>query len=121
MVRPHPLSARLPGIRQGIIAPRRVAGASAAAMFALLLSGCDAQRVNQLEERVAQVEAKADAAEKRSKTAESLAVQSQPQAISQPEPVPQNDLDSTSDDVAGPADDSVSNDAPPPMADNGKS
>lgn len=117
----HSLFARSRGMARGGFAPRRVAVILPAAALALLLSGCDAQRVNELEARVTQVEAKAEAADKRAKAAESLAVQSQPPAISQPEPVPQNDLNPAGDDADAPADDSVSNDAPPPpMADNGK-
>ncbi len=116
----QPLLATPTGIPQGSFALRRIAVASAAASLALLLSGCDAQRVNELEERVTQVEAKADAADKRAKAAESLAVQNQPQAISQPEPVPQNDLNPDNVDVVDAPDEGGGNDAPPPMADNGK-
>ncbi|MEO0032541.1 MAG: hypothetical protein RIS94_2299 [Pseudomonadota bacterium] len=47
---------------------------------ALSLGGCgDSERVTQLEQRLANVEAKADAAEKRAKAAESFAARNAPQ------------------------------------------
>ena len=101
-------------------AARRMALASAASAIALLLSGCDADRVSALEERVKTVEAKADAAEKRAKAAESLAVSNQPQAVSQPDPVPQNDDPSAGDFPESSGDDPGDPAVPPPMADNGK-
>ncbi|MFM9936102.1 MAG: hypothetical protein ACKVOL_07865 [Novosphingobium sp.] len=111
----HSLFAPLRGL-----APRRVALALAASALALALSGCDGQRVDKLEERVKLVEAKADAADKRARTAE--AIVSETQTISQPDPAPQTDLDAASDDNADQSVD-VGGDpdvVPPPMADNGK-
>ncbi|WP_421847738.1 hypothetical protein [Novosphingobium sp.] len=99
----------------------RVALASAATALSLLLSGCDADRVSALEERVTAVEAKADAAEKKAKAAEALAVTNQPQPISQPEPVVQNNDNPDGDDPAASVDDGGDPaPPPPPMADNGK-
>lgn len=98
---------------------RRFVLAGAAIGSALLLSGCDTDRVVALEERVKAVEAKADSAEKRAKAAESLAVSNQPQAISQPEPVPQVDENPDGDNPE-PSVDEGEPGAPPPMADNGK-
>ena len=100
--------------------PRRLALAGSAAAFVLLLSGCDVDRVNALEERMTAVEAKADAAEKKAKAAESLAATNQPQPISQPEPVVQNDDNPDGDDPAASIDDGGDPPPPPPMADNGK-
>lgn len=98
---------------------RRFVLAGAAIGSALLLSGCDTDRVVALEERVKAVEAKADSAEKRAKAAESLAVSNQPQAISQPEPVPQVD-ENPDGDTTEPSVFEGEPGAPPPMADNGK-
>jgi hypothetical protein len=97
---------------------RRFALTSASAGLALALSGCDADRVNTLEERVTAVEAKADAAEKRAKAAESLAA-SQTQTVSQPDPAPQSDINPGDDDAVDTSVDGA-DEAPPPMADNGK-
>jgi hypothetical protein len=102
-------------------AARRIALACGAAGLAALLSGCDVDRVNALEERVTAVEAKAESAEKKAKAAESLAVSNQPQAVSQPDPVPQNDIDPGADDPGASIDDGSGDAPPPPMADNGKS
>ena len=101
-------------------AARRLALACGAAGIALVLSGCDVDRVGALEERVTAVEAKAEAAEKRAKAAESLAATNQPPAVVQPDPVPQNDLDPGGDDPGASIDDGGEPGAPPPMADNGK-
>lgn len=94
--------------------------ALAASGLVLALSGCDGQRVDKLEERVKLVEAKAEAADKRARTAE--AIVSETQTISQPDPAPQTDLDAANDDSADqPADAGGDPEvAPPPMADNGK-
>ena len=98
---------------------RRVTMALAAATAALLLSGCDAQRIDKLEERVTVVEAKAAAAEKRARTAE--AIVSETQTISQPDAVPQNDLSPRNEDTPDQSNDNGEGEAPPPpMADNGK-
>jgi hypothetical protein len=99
---------------------RRLALASGAAALALLLGGCDVDRVNALEERVTAVEAKADAAEKKAKAAESLAATNQPQPISQPDPIVQSDDNPDGDDPAASIDDGGDPPPPPPMADNGK-
>jgi len=114
----HPLSLAL--LRPLHSAAPRLALASAAAGLAMLLGGCDTERVNALEERVTAVEAKADAAEKKAKAAESLAVTNQPQAVSQPEPVQQNDDNPDGDDPGASIDDGGDPPPPPPMADNGK-
>jgi hypothetical protein len=99
----------------------RVTMALAAATAALLLSGCDTQRIDKLEERVTAVEAKAAAAEKRAKTAE--AIVSETQTISQPDAVPQNDLNPSNDDTPDQSNNNGEGEGeapPPPMADNGK-
>ncbi len=100
-------------------AARRLALVSAAAALSMLLGGCD-DRVSALEQRVAAVEAKADAAEKKAKAAESLAASSQPQPISQPEPIIQNNDNPEPEDPGASIDDGSGDPAPPPMADNGK-
>ncbi len=100
-------------------AARRIALASTAAVLAMLLGGCE-DRVSALEERVTAVEAKADAAEKKAKAAESLAATNQPQAISQPEPILQNNDNPDGDDPNASIDDGGDPPPPPPMADNGK-
>ena len=100
---------------------RRVTMALAAATAALLLSGCDTQRIDKLEERVTAVEAKAAAAEKRAKTAE--AIVSETQTISQPDAVPQNALTPSNDDTPDQSNNNGEGEGeapPPPMADNGK-
>lgn len=99
---------------------RRLALLGGAAVLSLLLSGCDVDRVSALEERMTAVEAKADAAEKKAKAAEALAVTNQPQPISQPEPVVQNNDSPDGDDPAASIDDGGDPGSPPPMADNGK-
>ena len=97
---------------------RRLALAAASAALAFLLSGCEVQRVGELEERVTAVEAKAESAEKRAKSAEALAAQTQP--IVQPEPAPQTDLDGSADDMAETPDEgSDEQNGDPPMANNG--
>ena len=98
---------------------RRLAFAGSAGAFALLLSGCDVDRVSALEERMAAVEAKAEAAEKKAKAAESLAATNQPQAVSQPEPVMQNDDNPDGDPPVVLIEDGGDPPPPPPMADNG--
>lgn len=98
----------------------RVALASAATALSLLLGGCDVDRVSALEERMTAVEAKADAAEKKAKAAEALAVTNQPQPVSQPEPIVQNNDNPDGDDPASSIDDGGDPPPPPPMADNGK-
>lgn len=100
-------------------AVRRLALAGAAAALSLLLAGCDVDRVSALEERMTAVEAKAEAAEKKAKAAESLAATNQPQAISQPEPIPAAD-NPDGEDPGASIDDGGDAPAPPPMADNGK-
>lgn len=99
---------------------RRLALTGGAAALSLLLTGCDADRVGALEERMTAVEAKAEAAEKKAKAAESLAATNQPQAISQPEPIVQNNDNPDGDDPAASIDDGGDPPPPPPMADNGK-
>jgi hypothetical protein len=89
-----------------------------AAALLLLLAGCSEDRVQQLEERVKLVEAKADSADKRSKAAEAMAADT-PQ-IAQPEPVPQTDLASSEEDPATDVNGDGDPAAPPPPADNGK-
>lgn len=101
-------------------AVRRLALASAAAALSLLLAGCDVDRVSALEERMTAVEAKAEAAEKKAKAAESLAATNQPQAISQPEPIPAAADNPDGDDPGASIDDGSDPPPPPPMADNGK-
>jgi hypothetical protein len=99
---------------------RRLALTGGAAALSLLLAGCDVDRVSALEERVTAVEAKADAAEKKAKAAEALAATNQPQPISQPEPIVQNNDNPDGDDPAASVDDGGDPPPPPPMADNGK-
>ena len=99
--------------------PRRIVMALAVSAGALLVSGCDSQRVDKLEERVTLVEAKAASAEKRAKAAESMVAETQ--TISQPDPVPQSDLNADNPEDGDQSIDTGDGDAPPPpMADNGK-
>jgi hypothetical protein len=100
-------------------AVRRLALVSAAAVLSVLLGGCE-DRVSALEERVTAVEAKAEAAEKKAKAAESLAATNQPQPISQPEPVVQNNDNPDGDDPGASIEDAGNPPPPPPMADNGQ-
>lgn len=93
----------------------------AAATLAMGLGGCSSSaKVDELEQRLVQVEAKADAAEKRAKAAESFAARNAPQPFPTPEadPGPNPDGDSGSNEVTDPsADDPAFNNeisAPPP-------
>ena len=113
------MDAQRPFIANRLLA-LRVALASAATALSLLLGGCDVDRVSALEERMTAVEAKADSAEKKAKAAESLAVSNQPQAVSQPEPIMQNNANPDADDPGASAEDGGDPPPPPPMADNGK-
>ncbi|WP_295531107.1 hypothetical protein [Novosphingobium sp. Chol11] len=78
-----------------LAAPAAFRFAAWAGPFALLLTGCTDQRVAQLEERMAAVEIKAEAAEKRSKVAESIASRSadSPQVVELPPPSDDNPND----------------------------
>ena len=98
---------------------RRFALALVGAGLAFGLSGCEADRLAQLDERMTAVEAKAEAADKRAKAAEALASQTQP--IVQPDPAPQTDLDGGAEDEGPGIVIENGEEVPqPPMADNGK-
>lgn len=74
--------------------------------LAIGLGGCSSNdRVEQLEQRVIQVEAKADAAEKRAKAAEAFAARNAPQPFPTPEPDPgpDPDGDGSSNEVTDPS------------------
>ena len=64
----------------------------------ILLSGCTDQRTAQLEERLTAVETKAEAAEKRSKSAEAIALRSTDSPPAMEVPPPTNDDPSSDDD-----------------------
>jgi len=95
----------------------------AIAALSIGLGGCSSDaKVDKLEQRLVQVEAKADAAEKRAKAAEAFAASNAPQPFPTPEadPGPDGDGDSGSNEVTDPsADDPAFNNEigpPPPPA-----